>query len=113
GSTPFADDLGRGLADHLQLRLAGLLLRAPRALRPLLLVCVAHLSSPFISEVGTAANASCSRSSSSLRRCGPSLPAWIFSWSLMNASKSISGRGGQPGRYMSTGTTWSTPCTIA
>jgi hypothetical protein len=36
-----------------------------------------------------------------------------FSRSLNIASISISGRGGQPGRYMSTGTTWSTPCTSA
>ncbi len=48
--------------------------------------------------------------------CGRSAPSGscrIFSRSLRIASISISGRGGQPGRYMSTGTTWSTPWTIA
>ena len=40
-------------------------------------------------------------------------PFMIFSWSLMIPSISISGRGGQPGTYMSTGTIWSTPWTIA
>jgi hypothetical protein len=40
-------------------------------------------------------------------------PCLTFSWIFRIASSSISGRGGQPGRYMSTGTMWSTPCTIA
>ena len=49
-------------------------------------------------------------SSTSLERGSPFM---IFSWSLMIPSISISGRGGQPGTYMSTGTIWSTPWTIA
>src|SRR6266545_4679867 len=40
-------------------------------------------------------------------------PFRIFSCSRMMPSMSISGRGGQPGTYMSTGTILSTPWTIA
>src|SRR6266542_3834398 len=40
-------------------------------------------------------------------------PLRILACSLMIPSISISGRGGQPGTYMSTGTIWSTPCTTA
>ena len=54
-----------------------------------------------------------SRAASILRPLSPSGSYRIFSRSLRIASMSISGRGGQPGRYMSTGTTWSTPCTMA
>src|SRR3954469_9126012 len=46
-------------------------------------------------------------------RLAPSGSCWILWCSLRIASISISGRGGQPGRYMSTGTMWSTPWTIA
>jgi hypothetical protein len=40
-------------------------------------------------------------------------PAWIFSWSRMMPSRSASGRGGQPGTWMSTGQILSTPCRTA
>ena len=53
-------------------------------------------------------------------RVAHALTAWpskdsprIFACSLRMPSSSISGRGGQPGTYMSTGTTWSTPWTSA
>ena len=49
-------------------------------------------------------------SSTSLDRGSPFM---IFSCSLRMPWISISGRGGQPGTYMSTGTSWSTPWTIA
>ena len=55
----------------------------------------------------------CPDSASSAARLVPSGSSMILAWILRIASMSISGRGGQPGRYMSTGTTWSTPCTIA
>src|SRR6478672_3858892 len=77
------------------------------------LLLVAHLSRPFMSEVGSAWSAAVSCCSISALRLLPSLACWTWSWSLRIASISISGRGGQPGRYMSTGTTWSTPWTIA
>ena len=51
--------------------------------------------------------------SHSAARFGPSGSSMILACSLRIASISISGRGGQPGRYMSTGTMWSTPWTIA
>src|SRR6476469_70888 len=79
----------------------------------LVALVVAHRSRPFISEVGSARRAAVSSSAISVLRLAPSLVAWTWSWSLRIASMSISGRGGQPGRYMSTGTMWSTPCTIA
>ena len=68
---------------------------------------------PFIWLVGSALRPAVSVASISARRLTPSLVAWIWSCSLRIASISISGRGGQPGRYMSTGTMWSTPWTIA
>src|SRR5699024_1520237 len=74
---------------------------------------VGHRMSPFISDVGAAASAASSRSACSTSALLPSLVFWTLSCSLYTASISISGRGGQPGRYMSTGTTWSTPCTMA
>jgi hypothetical protein len=40
-------------------------------------------------------------------------PAWIFSCSRTIPSRSASGRGGQPGTWMSTGTILSTPCRTA
>src|SRR4029450_12935757 len=51
-----------------------------------------------------------SRSSSTWSRVSPFR---IFSCSRRMPSISISGRGGQPGTYMSTGTIWSTPWTMA
>src|SRR5690606_25022237 len=53
------------------------------------------------------------RSLRASRRFSPSGSCWTLSCSLRMASRSISGRGGHPGRYMSTGTTWSTPWTMA
>src|SRR5690349_21424169 len=79
----------------------------------LLVWLVGHRSRPFISEVGSARRAAVSSSATSSRRLAPSLVCWTWSCSLRIASMSISGRGGQPGRYMSTGATWSTPWTIA
>ncbi len=49
----------------------------------------------------------------SAARWRPAARPWILACSLRIASISISGRGGQPGRYMSTGTMWSTPWTTA
>jgi hypothetical protein len=40
-------------------------------------------------------------------------PAWIFSWSRTMPSSSASGRGGQPGTWISTGQILSTPCRTA
>jgi hypothetical protein len=40
-------------------------------------------------------------------------PLWIFSWMVLMAWMSVSGPGGHPGAYASTGTIWSTPWTIA
>ena len=55
----------------------------------------------------------CPDAASSAARFVPSGSSMILAWIFRIASISISGRGGHPGRYMSTGTTWSTPWTIA
>ena len=66
-----------------------------------------------MSEVGSARSAVVSSSAIWVLRLAPGLACWTWSCSLRIAWMSISGRGGQPGRYMSTGTTWSTPWTTA
>src|SRR5699024_200423 len=101
------DDLAGGLAD----RVERVVLAAGDDLFALGLV--AHRMRPFISLVGSAFRPASSSSVIWARRLAPSLVCWTWSCSFRIASISISGLGGQPGRYMSTGTTWSTPCTIA
>ena len=41
------------------------------------------------------------------------VPVAIFSWSFISPSITLSGRGGQPGMYTSTGMMVSMPCTVA
>src|SRR5690242_688499 len=117
-AVPDADNLGAALGvGHgvLDRVVRGVHVGARGDLRELrgLLGTLAHRSRPFIWEVGSMLSASVSFSSISATRLDPSLVAWTCLCSLRIASMSISGRGGQPGRYMSTGTTWSTPWTIA
>lgn len=59
---------------------------------------VAHRSSPLNSMVGRDASAACSAAAIASARLAPSGISWIFSCSLRIAWRSISGRGGQPGR---------------
>ena len=59
---------------------------------------LAHRSSPFMAEVGVASSAASSASRAAFSRFTPSGVSWICWCSLMIASSSISGRGGQPGR---------------
>ena len=65
----------------------------------------AHRSRPRNSKVGTAVSAASSCACSSRTALAPNFMFWISAWIFKIASMSISGRGGHPGRYMSTGTT--------
>ena len=109
--TPLPGRLGDRFVDGLLLALepvglAGLGLIARRG--------VGHRIRPFISEVAIASSAAFSWASSSASSCAPiGRVITICLRSLNMASMSMSGRGGQPGTYMSTGTRWSPPCTIA
>src|SRR6185312_12575912 len=84
------DHLGRLYRERLRQLVAGVLRKV--------LVLAHPRSSPFISIVGIALSAASSAARAAATRSTPSGIFWISSCSLMIASISISGRGGQPGR---------------
>src|SRR5580700_7171049 len=63
--------------------------------------------------VGTQPPVACSPAGTELPGRRVISPVRIFSCSVRMACSNVSGDGGQPGAYTSTGTIWSTPCTMA
>ena len=79
--------------------------RVTNKMAPVLRQIYDQMAEPkWVLAMGVCASSGCGTPPSALTRRGPSGSCLICSWIFSSASMSISGRGGHPGRYMSTGT---------